>query len=73
MTFFRDSSPSGCFRLSDRFIEWDSQPLEIADFHGILVFSESRETQEKAELRWHGHCAGHSVFKTMISMIQSLT
>ena len=27
---------SGCFRPSDRLAGWDSHPLEIADFHGIL-------------------------------------
>jgi hypothetical protein len=26
-----------CFRPSDRLAGWDSHPLEIADFHGILV------------------------------------
>jgi hypothetical protein len=28
---------SGCFRPSDRLAGWDSHPLEIADFHGVLV------------------------------------
>jgi len=28
----------GCFRPSDRLAGWDSHPLEIADFHGILDF-----------------------------------
>ena len=28
---------SGCFRPSDRLAGWVSHPLEIADFHGILV------------------------------------
>ena len=28
---------SDCFRPSDRLAGWDSHPLEIADFHGILV------------------------------------
>ena len=28
---------SGCFRPSDRLAGWDSHPLKIADFHGILV------------------------------------
>ncbi len=36
----------GCFRPSDRLAGWDSHPLEIADFHGILVFSESHETYD---------------------------
>ena len=27
---------SGCYRPSDRLAGWDSHPLEIADFHGIL-------------------------------------
>ena len=27
---------SGCFRPSDRLAGWDSHPLEIADFHGVL-------------------------------------
>jgi hypothetical protein len=27
---------SGCFRPSDRLAGWDSHPLEISDFHGIL-------------------------------------
>jgi hypothetical protein len=27
----------GCFRPSDRLAGWDSHPLEIADFHGVLV------------------------------------
>jgi hypothetical protein len=27
---------SGCFRPSDRLARWDSHPLEIADFHGVL-------------------------------------
>ena len=27
---------SDCFRPSDRLAGWDSHPLEIADFHGIL-------------------------------------
>jgi hypothetical protein len=26
----------GCFRPSDRLAGWDSHPLEIADFHGVL-------------------------------------
>ena len=25
-----------CFRPSDRLAGWDSHPLEIADFHGVL-------------------------------------
>ena len=29
---------SGCFRPSDRLAGWDSHPLEIADFRGILDF-----------------------------------
>ncbi len=29
---------SGCFRPSDRLAGWDSHPLEIADFHGVLSF-----------------------------------
>ena len=28
---------SDCFRPSDRLAGWDSHPLEIADFHGVLV------------------------------------
>lgn len=28
----------GCFRPSDRLAGWDSHPLEIADFHGLLSF-----------------------------------
>ncbi len=28
----------GCFRPSDRLAGWDSHPLKIADFHGILHF-----------------------------------
>ena len=36
---------SGCFRPSDRLAGWDSHPLEIADFHGILVIRDvSRAT-----------------------------
>ena len=27
---------SDCFRPSDRLAGWDSHPLEIADFHGVL-------------------------------------
>ena len=27
---------SGCFRPSDRLAGWDSHPLEIAGFHGVL-------------------------------------
>ena len=27
---------SGCFRPSDQMAGWDSHPLEIADFHGVL-------------------------------------
>jgi len=33
----------GCFRPSDRLAGWDSHPLEIADFHGILVFRDFQE------------------------------
>ena len=29
---------SDCFRPSDRLAGWDSHPLEIADFHGVLSF-----------------------------------
>jgi hypothetical protein len=32
-TLFRELSATGWFRLGG----WDSHPLEIADFHGILV------------------------------------
>src|SRR5476651_1558218 len=28
----------GCFRPSDRLAGWNSHPLEIADFHGVLSF-----------------------------------
>jgi hypothetical protein len=27
---------SGCCRPSDRLAGWDSHPLEIADFHGVV-------------------------------------
>jgi hypothetical protein len=33
VTFLRRS---GCFRPSDQLAGWDSHPLEIADFHGVL-------------------------------------
>jgi hypothetical protein len=28
----------GCFRPSDRLAGWDSHPLKIADFHGVLAY-----------------------------------
>ena len=36
----------GCFRPSDRLAGWDSHPLEIANFHGILVRWDSQNTFE---------------------------
>jgi hypothetical protein len=41
------------FRPSDRLAGWDSHPLEIADFHGILVFSDSGENSRQSP-GWFG-------------------
>jgi len=42
---------SGCFRPSDRLAGWDSHPLEIADFHGILVFWDT--VRSRLSRLWH--------------------
>ena len=39
---FPTRRPLGCFWPSDRMAGWDSHLLEIADFHGILVFQDSQ-------------------------------
>jgi hypothetical protein len=38
---------SGCFRSSDRLAGWDSHPLEIAVFHGVLSFDTRHVRQRR--------------------------
>ena len=38
---------SDCFRPSDRLAGWDSHPLEIADFHGVLSLRHCRRPRTR--------------------------
>src|SRR5476651_418086 len=43
----------GCFRPSDRLAGWDSHPLKIADFHGVLVYWDVSLTAELIRTKCH--------------------
>ena len=43
LTIFMIGARPGCFRPSDRLAGRDSHPLEIANFHGILVLRDVRQ------------------------------
>src|SRR6478609_2564785 len=68
----------GCFRPSDRLAGRDSHPLEIADFHGIHVSSESNPTgrwplnrleRQPANPTFFGSCRGSSWNATLAAIL----
>jgi hypothetical protein len=47
---------SDCFRPSDQLAGWDSHPLEIADFHGVVGCPRILNAADRLKFRDHqGH------------------